>query len=546
MVASKNQVPAIYKWTIKKYKEITNRMLDVEFLTKLQNVQDLTKEIAVWQSCSRSLDGLSAQYYKINKLCVPSTGNWVQSEAIFQDWLNKQGLIIFLCGNPGTGKLYLSTNIVSFVCEQYPQHVQSMILISVGYFFFKDDNPNTRLIHQHLLFVEYFLKQLNIDSMVYILLDTVDEAWDEEQRTLFSLLKELYNHPENAHLQLTVIGHPHISNQLLEGLETEVPTIHVTIQKNSSNINQYIHASINKSVLLQQVLLKLCQEIIKKLSTGTEGDYLSYTVSFSASGNEEELEYLNKVLLWITCSNQSLALAKIESILRLKSPEGDSMIYLEDHKDSLTTVELQNISIMLDLFNKSSDKRDKDEDKKAFTDIKNFIDFNLDRQTTLATFCHAYIGNFLCNKTQGKVSAGPCFEDLLEAKALKTVVAARLELGLARIYSDFLHDQAKATKLWERIMSTYALSKEGTKIGFTKLKVSLNLAQRYLCDTIDAGVGTPEAEEAVAKLERLQKQNKAEENYSMGWAWAFVRVRALSLGIYYHLNRQEEEARALF
>jgi hypothetical protein len=45
MTSPKNQIPAIYGQAIKRYREITDDTLDAEFLEKIQNVDDLTKEI---------------------------------------------------------------------------------------------------------------------------------------------------------------------------------------------------------------------------------------------------------------------------------------------------------------------------------------------------------------------------------------------------------------------------------------------------------------------------------------------------------------------
>jgi hypothetical protein len=45
MTVQNNQIPAIYARAIEKYKEITKEDLDVAFLCKLQNVDDLAKEI---------------------------------------------------------------------------------------------------------------------------------------------------------------------------------------------------------------------------------------------------------------------------------------------------------------------------------------------------------------------------------------------------------------------------------------------------------------------------------------------------------------------
>ncbi|PWY88578.1 hypothetical protein BO94DRAFT_464940 [Aspergillus sclerotioniger CBS 115572] len=45
MVGPKSQIPAIYDRAINKYREITDDSLDMEFLAKLQNVDDLMSEI---------------------------------------------------------------------------------------------------------------------------------------------------------------------------------------------------------------------------------------------------------------------------------------------------------------------------------------------------------------------------------------------------------------------------------------------------------------------------------------------------------------------
>ncbi|KAL2832224.1 NACHT and TPR domain protein [Aspergillus pseudoustus] len=427
-------------------------------------------------------------YDKINKARIPGTGDWVRDEDIFKAWLaREQTPVIFVSGNPGAGKSYLSTNIISFLREMYPQHVQSTEMISVGYFFFKDDNPDTRSVHQalrdlafqiskndpiyqkylasieeheqistlesawRLLFVEYFIKKTNIDSSVYIIFDAVDEAYDDERRTFLGLVRDLYDVTAESRLQIAVVGRPHISDQLLEGLEVEVPTIHVTTQKNSGDINSYIQASIKKSVVLRRVSAKLRAEIVEKLSAGAEGMFLWVNLmlqelvkkrnessmrkalehppkglkeilrhvlsSFSSSSNDEELEYLNEILAWVTCSEQPLTLETIDAILKLKSPEGDGMIYLEgalrrqfasffilDREDGLTTAELQNMSTQPDLFDASDDEEKEEEE--AFDDVENFTDFNSDTKTTKATFSHASIGDFFRDETEGKVSAG--------------------------------------------------------------------------------------------------------------------------------------------
>jgi hypothetical protein len=45
MAATTDQFPAIYEKAMKKYREITEESLEVDFLTKIRNVEDLTTEI---------------------------------------------------------------------------------------------------------------------------------------------------------------------------------------------------------------------------------------------------------------------------------------------------------------------------------------------------------------------------------------------------------------------------------------------------------------------------------------------------------------------
>ncbi|KAL4958739.1 NACHT and TPR domain protein [Aspergillus stella-maris] len=448
-----------------------------------KSLQSLVKKILK----PSKTDSAQDWYDKINKSRVPGTGDWIRTEDIFKQWLSRDTPIIFVSGNPGAGKSYLSTNIINFLRDQHPQHGQSMLSVSVGYFFFKDDNPDTRSFHQalrdlayqiskndpvyqkhlatieeyerlstlqsawRLLFLDYFVSKPNVESSVYILLDALDEALDEERKIFLSLAKDLYSSDRGqSRLQLAVVGRPHISDQLFEGLEVEVPTIHVTTQKNHNDIDSYIHASIRKSVILKRASAKLRQEIVDTLSSRAEGMFLWVNLmlqelvkkrsessirkaledsprglkeilrhvlsSFSASSTEEELDYLNEILVWVATAQQPLTIGTVDAILRLKSPDGDGMIYLEgslrrqfasffnlDREDGLNTSELQNTSTRPDLFDASDDEDQQDED--AFEDVDNFAEFSSDSTTTTITFSHASIGDFFRDETEGPVAA---------------------------------------------------------------------------------------------------------------------------------------------
>lgn len=89
-------------------------------------------------------------------------------------------------------------------------------------------------------------------------------------------------------------------------------------------------------------------------------------------------------------------------------------------------------------------------------------------------------------------------------------------------------------------MDTYSSSSDGTLMGIIRRLASSNLARAFLCNAVEAGVGTPEAEGSVSKLEELVQQS---HTYLSG---SFAFMPAVYFGIYCRLQGQDGRARALF
>lgn len=480
---------------------------------------------------------VSAQdwYDKLCKTRVSGTGDWIRREGVFQGWMDRDLPVMFISGNPGAGKSYLTSSIVSFLRDEYPQGVQHPSHVSVGYFFFKDDNPTTRSFHQALrdvayqisrndpayekylaslgeygsastlesawrtLYVNYFLKKVSITSSVYILFDAVDEAFEEERLVFLQLAKDVLDSPNRGHLQLAMVGRPHISDQLDEALETNVPTIHVTTQKNSADIDRYIKTSIQKSVILRRVSPALRKEIAEKLSAGAEGMFIwvnlmlqelvkkrnessirksleqaprglremlrHVLMSFSASLNDEELEFLNELLLWAACAVRPLTLGEMEAILELMSAEGDGMIYLEgalrkqytaffnlDRADGLATTELQALADRAYMSDDGAGPKEESDEDEAFEDIENIVEFDSDKKSTTVIFSHASLGDFFRNANETKVSAA-------EGRPAVGVVYNDAKLYVLKTCLKILTDPEFSEKAKDpSVMLTYAAS----------------------------------------------------------------------------------------
>lgn len=57
-------------------------------------------------------DSAQDWYDRISKTRVPGTGDWVRHEDVFQGWLARDLPVMFVSGNPGAGKSYLSSSII--------------------------------------------------------------------------------------------------------------------------------------------------------------------------------------------------------------------------------------------------------------------------------------------------------------------------------------------------------------------------------------------------------------------------------------------------
>jgi outer membrane murein-binding lipoprotein Lpp len=169
-------------------------------------------------------------YYSIAKKRLPGSGDWIREEPQFEAWLQRKNSILWISGIPGSGKSFLAGNIIAYLKEQDPHEVANPSQTSVAYFFFKDSDPQTRSIHQALrdvayqiyqndqtyaqylhyycqsaddiktiqsawrvLFQNFFLNNDSVRDSVYVVLDGLDEASEEDRRAFSELLSDLSN-----------------------------------------------------------------------------------------------------------------------------------------------------------------------------------------------------------------------------------------------------------------------------------------------------------------------------------------------------------------
>jgi hypothetical protein len=332
----------------------------------------------------------------------PGTGDWMHDERLFKAWLDREKPVLWISGGPGSGKSYLSSNIIHLLTQLHPQRVQASSRISIAYYFCKDYDPELRSFNKALrtlafqicqndpifakyvagvckfpedirtteslwqkLFVEFYSGQ-DVQSMVYIVIDGMDEAFEQERSGFLELLKSLQQgiaDGQKTRVQILMVGRPELSYDIENVLEGNLPTISVNAVKNSADIEQYVTTKVSKERNLRRISKALHDEIVSELTKRADGMFLwvdlmlkevaskHKEVQMRQALNEapsglfdtiqraldrmhdelsiEDAKDFNTLLSWVTCAKRPFSLGELERILRLTSDDGESVVYLE-------------------------------------------------------------------------------------------------------------------------------------------------------------------------------------------------------------------------
>ncbi|CAF3523322.1 unnamed protein product [Fusarium graminearum] len=215
-----------------------------------------------------------------NKSRAESTGDWILTDGGFRAWLDKMTNFLWITGASGTGKSFLTTRLISWGSDRIPR---------LAYFYFRDNNPETRSVLQALRDVAYqlsesdpfYAKQLlkgvqNIDEIrtipsayrklfvqpfqeeaqpktIYIFLDGIDEADSEGVQELLEQLgssDESVRRPKHVTIQVALIGRTYMTETVTYTLDPDnrgsqvITTLHVTPDRNAEDVKLYIEDSV--------------------------------------------------------------------------------------------------------------------------------------------------------------------------------------------------------------------------------------------------------------------------------------------------------------
>ncbi|EFE44336.1 hypothetical protein TRV_00866 [Trichophyton verrucosum HKI 0517] len=130
-------------------------------------------------------------------------------------------------------------------------------------------------------------------------------------------------------------------------------------------------------------------------------------------------------------------------------------------------------------------------------------------------------------------------------KLLISVESSKLELCLADFYYKYTREQAKALRIWNKLIESFAEPRLGSAIFFVKDEATDRLATHYSRNLWQAGIDSSDAENDVQNLERLAKQESNPHDSGSSISYAANKA-AIRLGLWYRLQDRKEDADACF
>lgn len=243
---------------------------------------------------------------------VVGSGDWIRAEETLTAWVDPdEQPLLWISGNPGSGKSFLTYNIINYIHE-LAQNDSSEVPddASVAYFFFRDNDAKTQSVQQALhdmayqltqnspvyakylasqshspgeiasvrtawstLFADYWLGDEGTGT-AYLFLDGLDESFPAEREIFFELLRDVQDAGENSRMRIVMLGRPQVTDELVMALDKDPPTIHVDPSKNGADIAHYVEASIAKSRALNKASKKLKAKIIEALTQKAGGMFM--------------------------------------------------------------------------------------------------------------------------------------------------------------------------------------------------------------------------------------------------------------------------------
>ncbi|KFA45741.1 hypothetical protein S40293_09455 [Stachybotrys chartarum IBT 40293] len=248
-------------------------------------------------------------YTYFNKSRVAGTGDWLLADEGLTAWLEGETRYLWVSGNLGTGKSFLTARVISNCTDQ---------AYRVGYFFFRDTDPETRSVTQALRDVAYQLSESdayyakmltktayrpdeirtvssafrklfrepfessNQGPRMYVFLDGIDEADQEDMQQLLELLApqdETDETVEESRVQFALVGRTHLSERVTFALDpSAIGNIYITIQittsRNAEDVRKFVIESIVNERIMSRTAPEFKDDVIDAIVKQADGLFI--------------------------------------------------------------------------------------------------------------------------------------------------------------------------------------------------------------------------------------------------------------------------------
>lgn len=278
-----------------------------------------------------------ALYSEYAEDALKSSGEWLLSEAKFQDWVKQKSSLLWIAGGPGTGKSYLSAITVSKLNENYPQDPTHPSRLSVGCFYVKEhdqdlqdltnllktiayqiasvdglfqarvfsilSNPETIVSPRKIwkdLFLNFYCGSRSIANAAMIVIDGLDEAPRKTIKDLFHLLEDAENPlQDRPRLSFALFGRPELTEYIEPKLQRKLSVIEIG-EKNLVDISLYIKEHLKDVLVVRQMLrlktktvaARLAREIREKVMAKADGMFFKVVLIMNQLRDKERTSYV--------------------------------------------------------------------------------------------------------------------------------------------------------------------------------------------------------------------------------------------------------------
>ena len=247
-------------------------------------------------------------YTSFNKSRVDGTGDWLLQDEGLQAWLQGETRFLWMNGGPGTGKSFLTTRLISWGFENLP---------NLAYFYFRDNDPETRSVLQALRDVAYQLSETDAfyakellsklhsgdeirtvasayrklfvqpcqedtqSKTMFVFLDGIDEADRDDIEELFKQLAEeddMLQDEAATRIQFALVGRSHMETAVTWTLDQsghgQITTIQISPDKTFGDVRAYIVDEVFRSRVLSRTSVDFKHEVIEAMENKVAGLFI--------------------------------------------------------------------------------------------------------------------------------------------------------------------------------------------------------------------------------------------------------------------------------